>query len=66
MTLSLNLAVIKEKLQIDVDIERAHRVERRKSGKKRNAKQPRTIVCRLLDWKQREAVVKSSPSKVSM
>ena len=65
MTLSLNQAVIKEKLQIDVDIERAHRVERRKSGKEWNARQPRTIVCRLLDWKQREAVVKSSP-KVSM
>ena len=36
-------AVIKEKLQIDVDIERAHRVERRKSGKKQNTNQPRTV-----------------------
>ena len=53
-------AVIKEKLQIDVDIERAHRVERRKSSKRQNTNQPRTIVCRLRDWKQREAVVRKA------
>lgn len=52
-------AVIKEKLQIDVDIERAHRVDKRKSHK-RNANQPRTIVCRLRDWKQREAVIRKA------
>ena len=32
--------VIKEKLQIDVDIERAHRVERRKPSKRQNTNQP--------------------------
>ena len=53
-------AVIKEKLQIDVDIERAHRVERRKPSKRQNTNQPRTIVCRLRDWKQREAVVRKA------
>ena len=53
-------AVIKEKLQIDVDIERAHRVERRKPSKRQNTNQPRTIVCRLRVWKQREAVVRKA------
>ena len=52
-------AVIKEKLQINVDIERAHRVDKRKSHKK-NTNQPRTIVCRLRDWKQREAVIRKA------
>ena len=45
---------IKEKLNIEVDIERAHRVERRKSGginqHQADAK-PRVIVCRLSSWK---------------
>ena len=53
-------AVIKDKLQIDMDIERAHRVERRKSSKRQNTNQPRTIVCRLRDWKHREAVVRKA------
>ena len=39
---------------MDVDIERAHRVERRKKRGSANANEPRTIVCRLRDWKQRE------------
>ena len=52
---------IKEKLNIEVEIERAHRVERRKSGginqHQADAK-PRVIVCRLSSWKQKEAVVR--------
>ncbi|CAH3172695.1 unnamed protein product [Porites evermanni] len=54
---------IKEKLNIEVDIERAHRVERRKSGginqHQADAK-PRVIVCRLSSWKQKEAVVRKA------
>ncbi|CAH3034759.1 unnamed protein product, partial [Porites lobata] len=46
-----------------VDIERAHRVERRKSGginqHQADAK-PRVIVCRLSSWKQKEAVVRKA------
>ena len=50
---------IKEKLDLEVDIERAHRVERRKtkSGQP-NQNQSTTIVCRLRDWKQREQVLR--------
>ncbi|CAH3026525.1 unnamed protein product, partial [Porites evermanni] len=50
---------IMEKLDMEVDIERGHRVEREKkpeSAKKLG--QPRTIVCRLENWKQKEAVVR--------
>lgn len=52
---------IREKLDIEVDIERAHRVERRKSNRGlANQNQPRTIVCRLKDWKQREQVLRKA------
>ena len=46
--------VLEEKLQLqfDVHVERAHRVGRRSGDRRRNGK-PRTIVCRLRDWKQR-------------
>ena len=48
---------VKTKLGIDIDIERAHRVERKhRQGKE--SSQPRTIVCRLRDWKQREQVLR--------
>ena len=54
---------IKEKLDIEVDIERAHRTERRKCGginqHQADAK-PRVIVCRLSSWKQKEAVVRKA------
>ena len=44
---------IKDNLRIEVDIERAHRVERRKAKSgQANQNHPRTIVCRLRDWKQ--------------
>ena len=49
---------IKDNLGIKVDIERAHRVERRKAKSgQANKNHPRTIVCRLRDWKQREQVL---------
>ena len=51
---------IKAKLDLDVDIERAHRVERRKKRGSANANEPRTIVCRLRDWKQREQVLRKA------
>ena len=52
---------IRETLGIDPDIERAHRVERNPK-RQRNSQTnisaqptgPRTIVCRLRDWKQKE------------
>ena len=47
---------IKEKLNIEVDIERAHLVERRKSG----GINQHQIVCRLSSWKQKEAVVRKA------
>lgn len=53
----------KAKLDLEVNIERAHRVERHKHGKKRsntNENQPHTIVCRLRDWKQREQVLRKA------
>ena len=43
---------------MEVDIERAHRVEKKKkpeAGKKSG--QPRTIVCLLKNWKEKEAEV---------
>ena len=51
---------IKEKLNIEADIDRARRVERRKSGEINQHEadvKPRVIVCRLSSWKQKEAVV---------
>ena len=54
---------IKEKLNIEVDIERAHRVERRKAGginQHQAGAKPRVIVCRLSSWKQKEAVVRKA------
>ena len=52
---------IREKLDMEIDIERAHRVERKKKpeGAKKSG-QPRTIVCRLKNWKQKEAVVRKA------
>ena len=52
---------IKDNLGIEVDIERAHRVERRKTKPgQANQNHPRTIVCRLRDWKQREQVLRKA------
>lgn len=53
---------IKEKLDMEVDIERAHRVNRRKTGNRRqgDSEKPRTIVCRLRDWKQKESVLRKA------
>ena len=52
---------IKENLGIAVDIEGAHRVERRKTKSgQANQNQPRTIVCRLRDWEQKEQVLRNA------
>lgn len=55
---------VEEKLGIKLDIERAHRVERRKRpgrpGNVDKQQEPRTIVCRLKSWKQREQVLKKA------
>ena len=43
------------------DIERAHRVgksSRRPASAQNSASRPRTIVCRLRDWKERETILK--------
>ena len=52
---------IKDNLGIEVDIERAHPVERRKTksgqANQTHPRCPRTIVCRFRDWKQREQVL---------
>ena len=46
---------------MEIDIERAHRVERKtKLEGAKNSGQPRTIVCRLKNWKQKEAVVRKA------
>ena len=50
--------VVEEKLGIKLEIERAHRVERRKRQERSgNADKPRTIVCRFKSWKQKEQVL---------
>ena len=54
---------IQEQFGIDVDIERAHRVERKnrdRSSQDTQQGKPRTIVCKLRCWKQREAVLKKA------
>ena len=44
-----------------VDIEGAHRVERRKTKSGEAIQdQPRTIVCRLRDWEQKEQVLRNA------
>ena len=52
---------IKYNLGIEVDIKRAHRVERRKTNLgQANQNHLRTITCRLRDWKQREQVLRKA------
>ena len=51
---------IKAKLDLDIDTERAHRVERRKKESNANANEPRTIVCHLRHWKQREQALRKA------
>lgn len=56
---------VKTKLTIDINIERAHRVERKhRQGKE--SSQPRAIVWKLRDWKQREQLLsKAHKEKLS-
>ena len=49
-----------EKKTSDEVESRAHRVERRKKKGSANANEPRTIVCRLRDWKKREQVLRKA------
>ena len=54
---------IQEQLGIDADIERVHRVERKNrdcSSQDTQQRKPRTIVCKLRCWKQRETVLKKA------
>ena len=55
---------IKSSLGLEIEIERAHRVDKRKKvgGKqsKEEKEKPRTIVCKLKDWKQRESVIREA------
>ena len=54
--------ILKEKLNLDEerDIERAHRVGRRANATTGSVRRPRTIVCRLRDWKQKELIIRSA------
>ena len=45
---------------IERDIERAHRVGRRANATTGSVRRPRTIVCRLRDWKQKELIIRSA------
>ena len=54
---------MKSKLGMDLDIERAHRVERKPKANdicKPDFSKPRTIVCRLRDWKQKDEVIRKA------
>ena len=52
---------VQAKLGIDLDIERAHRVDRKpRLGKSLDTSKPRTIVCKLRDWKQKDLVVRKA------
>ena len=48
---------------MDIGIERAHRVKQRKKKGSANVNEPRTIVCRLRDWRQREQVLRKARKK---
>ena len=54
--------ILKEKLNLDEepDIERAHRVGRRANATTGSVRRPRTIVCRLRDWKKKEQIIRSA------
>ena len=56
-----NFTVFKEKLNLDEElhIDRAHRVGRRAIAATGSARRPRTIVCGLCDWKQKEKIIRS-------
>lgn len=56
---------IKSSLGLEIEIEQAHRVDKQKKvGGKQQSKEekekPRTIVCKLKDWKQRESVIREA------
>ena len=56
---------IKNSLGLEIEIEQAHLVDKRKKvGRKQQSKEenekPRTIVCKLMDWKQRQSVIREA------
>ena len=58
---------IRENLGIEADIERAHRVQRKPRQQSSNQPDepaqpagPRTIVCRIRDWKQKEEILRNA------
>ena len=54
---------VRNKLGVDIDIEKAHRIMRKpKPGNngQSDSSKPRTIVCRLRDWKQKEQVIRKA------
>ncbi|XP_015752865.1 PREDICTED: uncharacterized protein LOC107332646 [Acropora digitifera] len=55
---------IKSSLGLEIEIERAHRVDKRKKVGGKQSKEekgkPRTIVCKLKDWKERESVIREA------
>ena len=53
--------ILKEKLNLDEepDIERVHPAGRRANATTGSVRRPRTIVCRLRDWKQKEQIIRS-------
>ena len=57
--------ILKEKLNLanDPDMEGAHRVGKRPGAAASNhgsPRRPRTIVCRIRDWKQKELILKNA------
>ena len=57
------IETVRNKLGVNIDIERAHKVMRKpKPGNngQSDSSKPRTIVCRLRDWKQKEQVLRKA------
>lgn len=51
--------IFKGKLDLDVDIERAHRVGKKSTTTSgQQSTRPRIIVCRIRDWKQKEEILR--------
>ena len=60
------IETVRNKLGVNIDIERAHKVMRKpKPGNngQSDSSKPRTIVCRLRDWKQKEQVLRKARKK---
>ena len=53
--------MLKSKLNLDEEpqIERAHRTGRKHNNASSSLTRPRTVICKLYDWKVKEAIMKS-------